>query len=269
MSEFDTSSSTNATYTELINNPDRGANPLLSELVELILTNYNQFHNSHPNTPFVIGMTGGVSVGKSTLAKQIKSQLQSVKTVEMSVIVISSDGFLKSNHQLTQEQLSHRKGFPDSYDILRIEQFLSELRIPNQVTEEIPEYDHLIYDVKPHLVTINIPQIILFEGVNVLQFASNLDYTIYVDAIESNMRSWFLNRVVELRQQSFRDESAVFYRQFMAMSDEEFHQFAIMVWETVNLKNLEEYIVPYREMADVVVVKDEHHGIQSIAKNAK
>ena len=248
----------------------------IEELATFIANGYRRFleNTLEPlKSTFIIGMTGGVSVGKSTFAKQLKTLLADHSHGSLVTTVISSDGFLKSNKKLESESLSHRKGFPESYEIDHIERFLSNVRNGTGLVVHsdgrkiiaVPEYDHLIYDVKPIPVDLELPNILLFEGVNVLQFSQYCDLTIYIDADEPCMRQWFMTRVMDLRKKSETDPSAEFYRQFSSMTEDEFYHFAEGVWESINLKNLIDNIEPMREMAAIVVEKNKDHSIKSVA----
>ncbi len=247
----------------------------MEELTTFIANGYRRFLENalEPlKSTFIIGMTGGVSVGKSTFAKQLKTLLANDSHGSLIATVISSDGFLKSNEKLESESLSHRKGFPESYDIDHIKRFLSNIRNGTGLAVHsdgrkiisVPEYDHLIYDVKPIPVDLELPNILLFEGVNVLQFSEYCDLTIYIDAEEPYMRQWFMTRVMDLRKKSETDPSAEFYRQFSSMTDDVFYHFAEGVWESINLKNLIDNIEPMREVAMVVVEKNKDHSIKSV-----
>lgn len=286
LDDVDTTSSSSSHQAQSQNqssSSDVVSQPVMEELVRYISTQYQTFlkskDRSSSNSTFIIGMTGGVSVGKSTLAKHIKELLTKVEYGSLTTTVLSSDGFLKSNKQLESESLSHRKGFPESYDIDHIRRFLSNVRDSSAVEEgksshsvrtiSVPEYDHLIYDVKPDPIEIELPHILLFEGVNVLQFAEYCDLTIYVDAQESFMRHWFMTRVIDLRKKSATDPSAEFYRQFASMTDEEFYHFAEGVWESINLRNLVDYIEPMKEKADIVVEKEKDHSLHRLIYRSK
>jgi type I pantothenate kinase len=242
---------------------------VIQELVRFITNRLHSRATTSSHSTFIIGMTGGVSVGKSTFAKQLKALLGESDNGSFRTIVISSDGFLKSNKQLETESISHRKGFPESYDIEHIQRFLSNVHNPSVDISTnkkvfVPEYDHLIYDVKPDLVEIELPDILIFEGVNVLQFADYCDLTMYIDAKEVFMREWFMTRVLDLRKKSETDASAEFYRQFASMADEEFYRFAESVWESINLKNLVDYVEPMKSKANIVVEKNQDHSVLQV-----
>ncbi|NCY17163.1 MAG: type I pantothenate kinase [Actinobacteria bacterium] len=208
----------------------------------------------------VVGMAGGVAVGKSTTAASLRSVLD--LQLAHSCSIVSSDGFLLPNDTLAEQGIFHRKGFPESYDRAAIEGFVLAIR-RQQFPITVPLYDHLLHDVLEASATIESTDVVLFEGVNTLGFASSLDLSIYIDAAESSMRRWYLDRVLELRRRSVEEPSA-FFATFAQLSQDEFLQRAEMIWETVNLPNLLEHIEPTRDCADIVIRKGPDHAIESV-----
>ncbi len=208
----------------------------------------------------VVGMAGGVAVGKSTAASSLRSVL--VDQLGLDCAIVSSDGFLLSNDTLLERGIFHRKGFPESYDHAAIDGFVAAIR-RREFPLTVPLYDHLIHDVLDESATIGFSPVVMFEGVNTLGFASSFDLSIYIDAAESSMRAWYLDRVLELRRRS-ADEPSAFFAAFAGLSDEEFAARAESIWEAVNLPNLLEYIEPTRAIADIIITKAPDHSIESV-----
>lgn len=208
----------------------------------------------------IIGMAGGVAVGKSTAAASLRAVLED--RLGLGCAIVSSDGFLLSNDALLARGIFHRKGFPESYDHAAIEDFMGSIR-RHSFPVSVPRYDHLIHDVLPGSDALGYSPVVLFEGVNTLGFAASLDLTIYIDADESSMRHWYLERVLELRRRSV-DEPSAFFAAFAELSDEEFASRAESIWESVNLPNLLDHIEPTRAMADIIIRKAPDHSIGSV-----
>ena len=208
----------------------------------------------------IVGLAGGVAVGKSTAAAALRSVLE--QQLARSCSIVSSDGFLLPNATLLERGIFHRKGFPESYDHAGIDEFVLAIR-RQAFPITVPLYDHLIHDVLDHSTTIDATAVVLFEGVNTLGFSSSFDLSIYIDAAESSMRQWYLDRVLELRRRSVEEPSA-FFAAFAELSDSEFRTRAEMIWESVNLPNLLEHIEPSRDAADIIIRKGPDHSIDSV-----
>ena len=208
----------------------------------------------------VVGMAGGVAVGKSTTAAALSTLL--AERFGIPTAVVSSDGFLMPNEVLADRSLLHRKGFPESYDGDAISVFLAAARRGDSPLS-VPIYDHLRYDVLPERLILDPTPVVVFEGVNALHFSTELDTSIYIDAEESSMRRWYLDRVLGLRHRSVSDPSA-FFAAFASLSDAEFAARAESIWEAVNLPNLIECIGPTSATADIVITKALDHSIRSV-----
>jgi type I pantothenate kinase len=237
----------------------------------------SQFLNvSDEKVPFIIGVAGSVAVGKSTTARILRALLQRWKT-SPKVDLVTTDGFLFPNSVLEERGIMDRKGFPESYDRSRFVNFLAAVK-SGAPSVGVPTYSHLIYDILPdQVVTIEQPDILIVEGLNILQpgelpksgkpilFASDfIDFSIYIDASEEDLRQWFLERFFKLRETAFRDPTSFFHR-FTTMTDDEARAFGTMVWETINLKNLVENIVPTRSRAHLILRKGADHSIAEVA----
>ena len=226
-------------------------------------------------TPFLIGMAGSGAVGKSTTARVLKELLARWPS-SPKVDLVTTDGFLHTNDYLRREDLMERKGFPESYDVGALLRFLSAIK-SGQPHVRAPVYSHLTYDVMPgKFVTVDRPDILIFEGLNVLQprdlpedgnfvpFLSDFfDFSIYIDADELLLRRWYVERFMRLRETAFRDEKSFFHR-FAGMSDDAALALATSLWESINLKNLRENILPTRPRADLILRKGEGHRVAEV-----
>lgn len=227
-------------------------------------------------TPFVIGIAGSVAVGKSTTARILKELLARWPS-SPKVDLVTTDGFLLPNAVLRREGLMERKGFPESYDIGALLRFLSAIKA-GQPHVKAPVYSHLTYDVVPgKFVTIDRPDILVFEGINVLQvrdlpvdgkivpFVSDFfDFSIYIDADEELIRKWYVDRFMRLRETAFQDPNSFFHR-YSTVTDSAALAIAEGLWANINLKNLRENILPTRPRADLILHKGEDHLVEQVA----
>ncbi|KVK43095.1 pantothenate kinase [Agrobacterium sp. D14] len=254
---------------------------LLSSHVEasqLLFEQRNRFLNMADvnKTPFVIGIAGSVAVGKSTTARILKELLARWPS-SPKVDLITTDGFLYSNEVLRRENLMERKGFPESYDIGALLRFLSAIKA-GQPNVKAPRYSHLTYDVLPNEFTvIDQPDILIFEGINVLQsrdlpaggrivpiVSDFFDFSIYIDADEGLIHNWYVNRFMNLRKTAFRDPNS-FFNRYASISEEAALSIAEGLWQNINLKNLRQNIVPTRPRADLILRKGKNHLIDTVA----
>lgn len=247
------------------------------EAAQQLFAQRSQFLNFTGNkTPFIIGIAGSVAVGKSTTARILKEVLARWPS-SPKVDLVTTDGFLKPNAVLQSEGLMERKGFPESYDVSALLRFLSSIKAGEEYVEA-PVYSHFNYDVMPDQhVTIDRPDILIFEGINVLQsrempiegtsiplVSDFFDFSIYVDAAEDDIESWYTSRFMELRETAFRDPGSFFHRFFLA-SNEEARSAAKALWENINLVNLRENIRPTRPRADLILKKGPDHLVEKVA----
>ncbi len=232
-------------------------------------------HRTELKVPYVIGVAGSVAVGKSTSARILR-RLLSRWPSHPKVDLVTTDGFLMPNTVLEREGLMSRKGFPESYDLPRLLRFMSDIK-SGERDVEAPLYSHLTYDVlqnKTQLV--DQPDILIVEGINVLQTgrpprdgrgipnASDFfDFSIFIDADESDLRQWYTERFFSLRDGAFKDPKSYFHR-YASLSDTEAQSMAIRIWSTINLVNLRENILPTRPRADLVLRKGSDHKIRSV-----
>lgn len=232
--------------------------------------------NAADKTPFIIGIAGSVAVGKSTTARVLKELLQRWPS-SPKVDLVTTDGFLLPNEQLRNENLMERKGFPESYDVGALLRFLSAIK-SGQKNVKAPLYSHMTYDVLPgEYVSIDRPDILIFEGINVLQprqlppdgkfvpFVSDFfDFSIYIDADEDLIHKWYIDRFMRLRETAFKNPESFFHR-YSQLSEDAARAIAEGLWENINLKNLRENIVPTRPRADLVLRKGNDHLIREVA----
>ncbi len=227
-------------------------------------------------SPFVIGIAGSVAVGKSTTARVLKELLARWPS-SPKVDLVTTDGFLMSNEALRRENLMDRKGFPESYDVGALLRFLSAIK-SGQRNVRAPLYSHLTYDVLPgQFVTIDRPDILIFEGINVLQtrelprdgravpFVSDFfDFSIYIDADEEQIHKWYIARFMRLRETAFKSPENFFHR-YSQLSPDAAQAIAEGLWANINLKNLRENILPTRPRADLILRKGGDHLIEEVA----
>ncbi|GAB1580267.1 MULTISPECIES: type I pantothenate kinase [Phyllobacteriaceae] len=227
-------------------------------------------------TPFIIGIAGSVAVGKSTTARILKELLARWPS-SPKVDLVTTDGFLYPNATLRAENLMERKGFPESYDVGAVLRFLSSIKAGMR-NVRAPVYSHLTYDVVPgEYVLIDRPDILIFEGINVLQvrdlpedgkmvpFVSDFfDFSIYIDAEIAQIRKWYSDRFMRLRETAFRDPQSFFHR-YSQLSEEAALSIAEGLWNNINLKNLKENILPTRPRADLILRKGKNHLVEEVA----
>jgi type I pantothenate kinase len=225
--------------------------------------------------PFVIGLAGSVAVGKSTTARVLKALLARWPS-HPSVELVPTDGFLFPNAVLEERGLMNRKGFPESYDLTLLLNFLAELKAGKHRVEA-PVYSHLIYDVLHQKLPIEGADIVIVEGLNVLQpaklpkdgeaipFVSDFfDFSIYIDADEELIGDWYVERFLRLRQTAFRDPASYFHR-YATLSEDEARETGRGIWRTINLVNLRENILPTRQRADLILHKGADHAVETVA----
>ena len=255
----------------------------LSRLLNLRIAATRELHavtetflgHLHAGAPYVIGIAGSVAAGKSTIARMLQALLARWPD-HPRVDLVTTDGFLFSNATLEARGLMARKGFPESYDVRALMGFLAELKA-GAPKVRAPCYSHLTYDVvDDEEIILESPDIVIVEGVNVLQTPSRrgrveasvvvsdfFDFSIYVDAAEADLERWYVDRLLLLRETSLHDPRSYF--NFLTQSSEEStREFADSVWNQVNLVNLRENIAPMCGRAHLVLEKGSDHAIGRI-----
>jgi type I pantothenate kinase len=255
----------------------------LSRLLNLHVTATQTLHKATDTflgslpapTPYVIGIAGSVAVGKSTFARILRALL-SRWPVSPRVDLVTTDGFLLPNHELERAGLMERKGFPESYDVRRLVQFMADIKAGVGVAHA-PVYSHQAYDIVPgEFQIVDRPDILLVEGLNVLQtgdggtgrparvFVSDFfDFSIYIDADEVDIEAWYVERFRMLRETVFRQETAYFHR-FAHLSDRDAQVTARGIWRTINGVNLRENIIATRDRARLVLEKGRDHAVRRV-----
>jgi type I pantothenate kinase len=215
--------------------------------------------HARPGEVLVVGLTGSVAAGKSTLCEALQARMAPARQVE----VVATDGFLYPNAVLAERGLSLRKSFPESYDTSAMIAAIAAVRAGPTA---FPGYSHVTYDVDPVTRIVDRPDILILDGLGLApqpdRSAVNetLDLLIYLDADEEDLETWFVQRFLTFWRAA-HDEPASFYAQFLAMSEPEVDGFARMVWTGINLPNLRDHIVRARDIADIVIHKSADHDL--------
>ncbi len=230
---------------------------------------------SVPRVPYIIGVAGSVAVGKSTISRLLKSLLSSWPA-HREVDIVTTDGFLFSNDELARRGLEERKGFPESYDVQKLIELLSNIK-GGKTDLRIPIYSHEYYDIiQDQFETIHSPDIVIVEGLNVLQVgganprahsrvyvSDYFDFSIYVDADPRVIEEWFIERFMSFRLQA-AENNELFMHQFSKMSDQEAKKLAQDIWISINAKNLFENVLPYKNRANLILHKGQDHVVEKI-----
>ncbi|TQO20445.1 pantothenate kinase [Rhodoglobus vestalii] len=251
----------------------------LSRLLNLYAENAQQLHGattqflgaSTTRTPFVIGVAGSVAVGKSTISRLLRellSRWDGTPRVEL----ITTDGFLHPNSELERRGILERKGFPESYDRRSLLRFVSKIK-SGAAEVRAPFYSHLAYDIVPEAsVTVSKPDVLIVEGLNVLQpptpgkklaVSDLFDFTIYVDARTSDIARWYEERFLRLQRGAFSNPRSYFHR-FADLSESAARARAQQVWTLTNEPNLIQNVLPTRPRASLILRKDANHSVSKV-----
>ena len=250
-------------------------NLYISATQELYKASAEFLNNSAEKVPYIIGLAGSVAVGKSTTSRILQALLSRWSN-HPKVDVVTTDGFLYPNKILERRGLMRRKGFPESFNLPHLLEFVSNVKA-GQANLKIPVYSHHSYDILPEQKqVIDNPDIMIVEGLNVLQsghdggeaksktFVSDFfDFTIYVDAETKIVERWYTERFLTFRERALKDPSSFFHR-FSDFEPEQVMHYAREIWRGINELNLLENILPTRERARLILFKGADHSVQRV-----
>lgn len=234
-----------------------------------------KFLGKSQKIPYVISIAGSVAVGKSTTARVLQALLTRWPE-HRKVALVTTDGFLYPNKYLEERGIMNKKGFPQSYDIKKLINFVADVK-SGQAKVKAPVYSHLVYDiVENEEIIVDSPDILILEGLNVLQGTINypqannrvfvsdyVDFSIYVDAELSLLHDWYVNRFLKFRAGAFSDPNS-YFNHYSKLPEQEAINIANRLWHEINELNLIENILPTRERASLILTKGQNHKVDCV-----